>query len=364
MPIIADGGIRSSGDIAKALAAGARPRSCSAACWPGLDESPGETILYRGRTFKAVRGMGSLGAMSRGQRRPLRPGRGQGLGRSSSPRASRAWSRRKRRPRRATSTSWSAASGRAWDTVGRLRSRTSVSAPSSSGSRPPAIREIPPARPPDHEGSAELQRREPVSVERRREKRWGADRRLRHPVLSADRAPRARARRLLADHGARPRGDDARRGCSPSRDHPLGAAACSVYENDAPTLGHANDARPQALPVLGICYGQQWLTQTLGGKVVPGERWPVSTVGPSHRADRPTTRLLPRRAPRRSDRLDVARRPRRGRLPEGLPQRSLVAGRARSPRSADRRTGGSTGCSSIPRSRTPKFGTQDADATS
>jgi len=65
VPVIADGGIRSSGDMVKAMAAGA---SCVmlGGMLAGLDESPGETILYRGRTFKAVRGMGSLGAMSQG----------------------------------------------------------------------------------------------------------------------------------------------------------------------------------------------------------------------------------------------------------------------------------------------------------
>jgi IMP dehydrogenase len=64
-PIIADGGIKFSGDFAKAIAAGA---SCAmvGSMVAGTDESPGEIILYQGRSFKSYRGMGSLGAMARG----------------------------------------------------------------------------------------------------------------------------------------------------------------------------------------------------------------------------------------------------------------------------------------------------------
>ena len=65
VPIIADGGIRYSGDITKALAAGAH--SCMiGGLFAGLKESPGEVILYQGRTYKQYRGMGSLGAMIQG----------------------------------------------------------------------------------------------------------------------------------------------------------------------------------------------------------------------------------------------------------------------------------------------------------
>ena len=64
-PIIADGGIRYSGDITKALAAGAHSVMIGG-LFAGLAESPGEVIFYKGRTFKAYRGMGSMGAMVAG----------------------------------------------------------------------------------------------------------------------------------------------------------------------------------------------------------------------------------------------------------------------------------------------------------
>jgi IMP dehydrogenase len=65
VPLISDGGVKYSGDVTKAIAAGADSVMIGSLL-AGTDESPGETILYQGRTFKTYRGMGSMGAMSQG----------------------------------------------------------------------------------------------------------------------------------------------------------------------------------------------------------------------------------------------------------------------------------------------------------
>ena len=65
VPVIADGGVRFSGDLAKAIAAGADCVMMGGA-FAGTEESPGDLILYQGRTYKGYRGMGSLGAMAQG----------------------------------------------------------------------------------------------------------------------------------------------------------------------------------------------------------------------------------------------------------------------------------------------------------
>jgi IMP dehydrogenase len=65
VPVIADGGVKYSGDVTKAIAAGASTVMIGS-LFAGVDESPGETILFQGRSFKTYRGMGSISAMSQG----------------------------------------------------------------------------------------------------------------------------------------------------------------------------------------------------------------------------------------------------------------------------------------------------------
>ena len=90
IPVIADGGIRYSGDIAKALAAGASSVMLGS-LFAGTEEAPGEIELYQGRSYKSYRGMGSLGAMQQGSSdRYFQDAEGEGAARSSCPRASKA----------------------------------------------------------------------------------------------------------------------------------------------------------------------------------------------------------------------------------------------------------------------------------
>ena len=71
VPIIADGGVKFSGDVAKAIAAGADVVMIGS-LFAGTEEAPGEVILFQGRSFKTYRGMGSIGAMREGSRIAMR----------------------------------------------------------------------------------------------------------------------------------------------------------------------------------------------------------------------------------------------------------------------------------------------------
>jgi IMP dehydrogenase len=85
VPVIADGGIRYSGDITKAIAAGAHSVMIGG-LFAGLAESPGDTIIYRGRSFKSYRGMGSLAAMAKGSHERYRQDGGRSQeGRADAP---------------------------------------------------------------------------------------------------------------------------------------------------------------------------------------------------------------------------------------------------------------------------------------
>ena len=151
VPIIADGGIRYSGDITKALAAGAHVVMIGG-LFAGLAESPGDTIIYRGRSFKSYRGMGSIGAMAKGSheryrqepvgRLRIRTAR-RPRTRSSSPKGSRAASPTRDRWRNSSSSS-SAASVPAWATAAPVRSKSSAPRPASSRSPPPRSRKATP----------------------------------------------------------------------------------------------------------------------------------------------------------------------------------------------------------------------------
>jgi IMP dehydrogenase len=67
VPVIADGGIRYTGDLAKAIVAGASS-IMAGSLFAGVEEAPGETVIFKGRKFKVYRGMGSLGAMKKGSK--------------------------------------------------------------------------------------------------------------------------------------------------------------------------------------------------------------------------------------------------------------------------------------------------------
>jgi IMP dehydrogenase len=158
VPLIADGGLRYSGDIAKVIAAGAHSVMIGG-LFAGTDEAPGEVEIYQGRSYKSYRGMGSLGAMGAKDGSSDRYFQEQASTRKSwCPRASRGAC-----PTRAacstSSPSSSAASPRAWatpaaGTIEEMRTKPHVRARQRRRHA-----RVPRARRADHQGSAELPHR-------------------------------------------------------------------------------------------------------------------------------------------------------------------------------------------------------------
>jgi IMP dehydrogenase/GMP reductase len=121
--------------MVKALAAGASTVMMGSV-FAGVEESPGETIIYEGRKFKEYRGMGSIGAMTQGSSDRYFQDVEDDI-KNSCPKASKAASRSKAVLRKSSSNT-SAASGQVWVTVGPKISRPSGNKPNSSGSPMPA----------------------------------------------------------------------------------------------------------------------------------------------------------------------------------------------------------------------------------
>ncbi len=153
VPIIGDGGIKYSGDCTKALAAGAHAAMLGG-LFAGTEESPGETVLFEGRTYKEYRGMGSLAAMKAGSDRY--------------PKAATDWCRKLSKDGCRTKghwprwcSTWSGASGPGWATAGEIHRRTPHRDQLRTGDRGRATGK-PSARRGDHPRGAEL----PVAVSR------------------------------------------------------------------------------------------------------------------------------------------------------------------------------------------------------
>ena len=159
IPVIADGGIRFSGDITKALAVGASTTMIGN-LFAGTDESPGEMILYQGRSFKEYRGMGSIGAMRRGSRdRYFQDDfdlEGRGGQREAGARGDRRAASRTRAASPRWSISWSAACAPAWATAAAPNIPDAAARREADSDHARRLPREPRARRGDHQGSAEL----------------------------------------------------------------------------------------------------------------------------------------------------------------------------------------------------------------
>ena len=350
VPCISDGGIRYSGDIAKAIVAGAHSTMIGG-LFAGTEESPGEVELYQGRSYKSYRGMGSLGAMAQ------RHGSSDRYFQDAAEELEKLVPEgiEGRVPYKGSIVAivqqliggLRAAMGyTGCDNIAEMRTRAEVRA--HHGRRP--ARE-PRARRDDHQRTAELPFRGMTKTaaaaarERRtRPRRAHSRRRLRRPIHAADRAPRARGRRLQRDpavrRAGRGRSRRSRRRASSSSGGPE-----SVGAEGSPQISDALIAA--GAPVLGICYGMQALAAKLGGAVATADHREYGYA--EVRLDgRRSAAVGSRRA---AQGVDEPRRPRRA-LAEGFRGDRLV-GELAARGDGQRRAQDLRRCSSIPRSRTP-----------
>ena len=265
MPLIADGGIRYSGDIAKALAAGAHSVMIGS-LFAGTEESPGEIELYQGRSYKAYRGMGSLGAMQQGSAdRYFQDDRRA--------RHRQAGARGRRRPRALQGRAGAAhpaADGRRAREHGlpRLRHDRGGARPSaefveitSAGMRESHVHDVQITK-----EAPNYQRSSRRIASCTHEKILILDFGAQYTQLIARRV--REAQRLLRDPSRRrlratSSASSRREGIILSGSH------MSAYEDETPRAPQA--VFELGVPVLGICYGMQTMAQQLGGKVEAGQ---------------------------------------------------------------------------------------------